>query len=343
MDSARRDPLRDVFVNHDGLIFRRGRIYRESFVSELYVEHMKPRRARYAWFLLKNHWLRRGAVAVPSALWVIDNFSPGNYHHWLLECLPRILHAEELYPHQRVLLLPRAYRQYPYVRFTLGAFPRIHRVGWIGRRVKARVGQLAVVPRDESYRSDRLGEVARRVATLAGEPSSARRVYLSRADAARRHARNESDVVRVLRSYDFEIVEIDPRRPWEQVRASRGATVMVGVHGAALSSLIFMEPGNHLLELRHPYDEVFFDAYRPLAAAMGIRYRPQFCKPVGDFDFEELERAGALSRSELVDGVMPPSRSRAMRPFGDRLYEVNNLDLEVDLDALRVNLDQITK
>ncbi|MGI8863613.1 MAG: glycosyltransferase family 61 protein [Solirubrobacteraceae bacterium] len=261
--------------------------------------------SRYGWFLVKNYWLRREAVHQPSGLWVIDNYSPGNYHHWLIDVLPRLVHAEEAHADERVLLLPRYYSRQTYIGFTLQAFPRVSRVQWIGARTKTRVEQLAFVPRQPAeHMPNRLAEVARRVGALAGKPGSARRIYFSRNDASRRRAANEAEVVRVLRAHEFEIVNIEPTKPWEQVRASLGATVVAGVHGAALTNLIFMRPGGRLLELRHGSDEVFFQAYGPLAEAMGIEHRIQVC---------------ALAQEAIG-------------------LDINNADLLVDLDLLRENL-----
>jgi capsular polysaccharide biosynthesis protein len=149
-----------------------------------------------------------------------------------------------------------------------------------------------------------IAEVARRVAMLAGEAGPSRRIYFSREDARWRKASNEADLVRELRSNDFEIVHIDATKPWEQVRAASGADLIAGVHGAALTNLIFLRPGSRLLEFRHGHDEVFFDAYRPLAEGLGIDYRRQTCRLVGS------------------------AEGRA----------INDLDIVVDLDVLRENL-----
>jgi hypothetical protein len=59
-------PFEDVFVNHEGFLFRRGRIPRETFALLYYADHYKRARV-YVRFLLKNYWLRRGALPVPSA------------------------------------------------------------------------------------------------------------------------------------------------------------------------------------------------------------------------------------------------------------------------------------
>jgi capsular polysaccharide biosynthesis protein len=301
--------LEDVFVNHEALIFRRGRIYPESFVTGSRHAAHYDRVSRYGWFLLKNYWLRRGAVNVPSGLWVIDNYSPDNYHHWMIDCLPRLLAAEEHHPDERVLFLPRYYRRQPYIPFTLEIFPRIQEINWIGARTKTRVRQLAFVPRQGGDElTSRLVEVARRVRGISGEPGTARRLYFSRADALRRRARNEGELVRVLRSFDFEIMQVDREKPWEQVRASAGANLIVGVHGAALTNLMFMQPGGRLLELRHDRADMFFDAYSPMAEALGIEYSTQLC--------------------EIADEASG--------------FETKETDLIVDPDLLRENLTRLT-
>jgi capsular polysaccharide biosynthesis protein len=295
----------NVLVNHEALIFRYGRIYPESFVAGSRNEALQRRPTHYAWFLLKNHWLRRGHVAEPSGLWTIDNYTPDNYYHWLVDALPRVLRAEQDEIAERTLLLPRYYHRNAYIEFTLRAFPRIDRIGWIGARTKTRVGRLAFVPRQPDDRlASQIPEVVRRATSLAGGPGSDRRIYFTRDDARWRRIRNEADVARVLRQHDVAFHRIDQSRPWEQMRAGAGANLIVGPHGASLTNLIFMAPGGRVIELRHPHDEYFADVYRPLAATMGLDYTRQDC--------ELAPEAGGL-------------------PINDR-------DLIVDLDLLRENL-----
>jgi capsular polysaccharide biosynthesis protein len=297
--------LNDVLVNDEALIFKRGRIHPESFMARYYgAPYRTP--AGLTRFLTKNYVLRHGAVRVPSGLWVIDNLSHNNWHHWLIDVLTRLIFAERLYPDERVVLLPGSYRHIPYVQYTLRAFPQIDEIAWIGSRAKVRVKRLAFVPRSPVYLREPILEIARRLRELVGERGTARRVYFSRADARRRRATNEAEVIRVLRSHDFEVLEIDPAKPWEQIRAGMGAELMAGIHGAALTNLIFMRAGAQLLELRHGRDEVFQTLYGELAALTGVGYRSQICEVAG----------GATG------------------------WEINDENLIVDLDKLRENLSR---
>ncbi len=308
MKSTEAHAFHDVYVNAEALIFKRGRIYPESFALPSYADEYGRSRG-YARFLVKNHWLRRGAVSVGSALWVIDNCS-NNYFHWMIESLTRLLHAQEWAPDEHILLLPDDYRRLTYVPFTLKAFPQIQRIEWIRSGAKSRVQHLAYIPRMPQQPPMRLpdradiAEVAARVSQLAGETASARRIYFSRDDALRRRVRNEDEVIRVLRAHDFEIVRTDPAKPWEQIALSRSAEFAVGLHGAALTNLIFMQRGSRLLELRHDRN---WDVYSQLADMFSVRYGCQ-----------------TYTASDT------PPAAPGLAPW--------NTDVIVDLDQLRENL-----
>ena len=289
------ETLENVYVNAEGLVFRHGRIYMESFALPHYAEAFSGLQMRTR-FLVKNHLVRRGAHEIPSALWAIDNVS-ANYFHWHVETLTRLLRAEQQAANEHVLVLPRHYRGFPFVTYTLQAFPQIERVAWVGRRSKVRVRRLVHVPRlpkqppERLPATEELKEVVRRISDLTGEAGPERRIYFSREGARQRRTVNEKDVLRVLREHDVEVIGSDHAKPWEQVQASRGATLAVGVHGAALANVMFMPPGARLLELRHP--ERHWDVYNKLADMFGVGYSSQTCRPAGDnhdvsVDLDEL-------------------------------------------------------
>ena len=303
--------FQDVLVNHEGLVFRRGAIRRVSFARDLDAARFK-RPLPYAAFVVRNYGLRSAENVVPEALWVVDNLSPRSYFHWTTECLPRLLSAEKTVPQISVLLLPRYFRRDAYVEFSLGALPTIRTVGWVGNRSNVRVGRLTCPStgvRPGEYDAVLVKQVAARLRHLtSASETGTGRLYLSRHGATRRRIRNEKDVVRVLKSHGFRTLSVDEADPALQIRAVSAAQYLVGVHGAALTNLIFLPSGGSLLELRHPQNEVFFDCYRPLASVMGVRYLSQLCDVIPDR--RELSRPG----------------------------EVNRADLLVDLDLLRENL-----
>jgi capsular polysaccharide biosynthesis protein len=275
--------MQNVFVNHEALVFKRGRILPGALTPNSVGARHFRRPSRYGWFLIKNYWLRRGYVDIPEGLWAIDNSTPGNYHHWVIDTLPRLLFAERELPRADTLLLPRYYTE-PYIPFTLQAFPHVRRIGWIGSRAKVRVRQLSFTPRQEAAEHvEMIPEIARRVSALAPPaPERCERLYITRAEARTRRALNEGALRELLDSYGFRCLEIDPARPWEQVSLASGAKVMLGVHGAGLTNVIFMPPGGALIELRHGQPSFRDHHYRPLASITGLDYHPVICDTVGD-------------------------------------------------------------
>jgi capsular polysaccharide biosynthesis protein len=258
-------PLRNVCVNHEGLIFRGPRILRESFVRDMDAAHYR-RPSRYAAFLVKN--LLRRRESVDQAIWVVDNWSPDSYFHWMSECLPRLVAAGDA----SALLLPAYYRRQPYVGFTLRAFPEFP-VTWVGLRTRVHIDQLIfpLIPRF----GPELREVAARVSSLVPAGSGPDRLYLPRL-AGRRRIANERDVARLLHREGFARLEIDGSDPAAQVQAAASATFIVGPHGAQLTNCMFMRSGK-VLELRQGDDDEFWDWYGPFAEALGLRYQGLRC------------------------------------------------------------------
>lgn len=283
-------------------MFRRGRILPESFVLPDHFSAQHYRRpSRYAWFLAKNYVLRRGYADQPAGLWVVDNYTADNYYHWMLEALPRLLHAEQDGVRENTVMFPRYFRRNAYIEFTLGAFPWLRHVRWLGTHTKTRVGRLTFVPRQTAERlTSQIHEVSRRVRELSGAAGSDRRIYFTREGAARRRLQNEAEVVRLVRDHGFVVFQLDPSRPWEQVQAAAGAELILGVHGAQLTNVMFMPSGGRLIELRHPDDEHFFEIYGPFAKSLGHRYTRVDCEPACATTGESLNHADLIVDLDLL-------------------------------------------
>lgn len=94
------------------------------------------------------------------------------------------------------------------------------------------------------------------------------RLYISR--VGRRRVVNEEELIEMLKSHQFIIIDDKPRTVAEQVVLYKNASVILGPHGASFSNVIWCEPGTHLIEL-------FSSKYMPphflyLATVMQMRY-----------------------------------------------------------------------
>jgi capsular polysaccharide biosynthesis protein len=100
-----------------------------------------------------------------------------------------------------------------------------------------------------------------------------RRIYLGRGN--RKHTRrveNEPEVLAALEPFGFESVDPGRLSVAEQIRLFAEAELVVGVHGAALTNLVFCSPGAAVIEL-FPPDYVNVCYWNLASSVEGIRYR----------------------------------------------------------------------
>ena len=81
-----------------------------------------------------------------------------------------------------------------------------------------------------------------------GRPS--RRVYISRKKARFRTVTNETEIIPILKKFNFEIVYSEDLSPQKQLELFSNTEYLISIHGAGLTNVIFMRPNTTLLELR---------------------------------------------------------------------------------------------
>jgi hypothetical protein len=169
-----------------------------------------------------------------------------NYYHWLIEDLPLALRAAEVAPDATFLA------------FNEGITNR-HRL--VAQHLGLRLMPTqVVVAMDEQVLPGRSSDSwfvhpadARRLhdlgaAIAGGEAGDAEHIYISRRNAARALP-GEAQLEALLVDRGFTILHLEEMDWTDQIRAFRGARIIVGPHGAGLANLVFTPPGARLVEL----------------------------------------------------------------------------------------------
>lgn len=92
-------------------------------------------------------------------------------------------------------------------------------------------------------------EFLRKIVPVVPSPVKSRRIFLARIDAPKRRLMNHDAVEKLLHDFGFEHVMLDGMPFAEQAAIFREAEIIVAVHGATLSHLIFAQPGTRVIEL----------------------------------------------------------------------------------------------
>jgi len=221
--------------------------------------------------------LRRGdrPARLDRATWVLERVYH-NHSHWLTAHLPKIVMLQRLGRLDRVL-----WPTPPHRTEAMDASLAMLGVGSdavveFDPTRPLHVGELTVVSSDR-FRP----EMLRLVPEAFGIDDAAaptRRVYISRARAARRRLLNEDELLDTLAPAGFERVFMEDLDFRQQVDLMRQTAVLVGPHGAGLTNMIFCPRGAAVVEIADPgYPNPNFYA---LASALGHRYWWSHADPV---------------------------------------------------------------
>lgn len=180
---------------------------------------------------------------------------PNNtYYHWLIEDLPVFVRAYAASAADSTLLVAKAAR--PYVaelaefvdreRIALSRPARVERLLMVGKT--AGMGSLAFGLTPHPADSQTLRTFFSR---FLDEPSSGRRLYLSRS-GQRRSRPNDEELEDWLMAHGFEVFDGHGLSVFEQMRLFRSATIIVGMHGAAFSNIVWCRERTKLIEIFNP-------------------------------------------------------------------------------------------
>jgi len=106
-------------------------------------------------------------------------------------------------------------------------------------------------------------------------------IYVTRSKKRGRTIENSSEIDRLLTKSGFEIIDTEGMSILDQATIFNNSAIVVGVHGAGLTNLLFHQPGQlSLFEIFHP--DFAHPHYRWMAGAYNFAYQAI----VGDFSLE---------------------------------------------------------
>jgi len=214
--------------------------------------------------------------------WCSDQYSPG-YYHWLCETLPRIYLLTLLsFENPKVILPGSTTKNVAFIRESLSLlFPNIDFSFTKNRNVLNLRELVWISQMGKPYQFNSLlmtefrGFIRSIIKVDCICPR--KRLHISRKKAIRRKILNENEVESVLDKFGFKTVCLEDYSFEEQIKMFSQSDIVIGIHGAGLSNMIFMPENSFVLELqrRMPYSSCFYS----LANALDFNYYYLFCKP----------------------------------------------------------------
>ena len=266
--------LRNMHVTWDGAVFNNLRLFVPSVVQAHFA-------SRFQDTLLLRQWVGEKVELHGTCVAVChDQWSVENYYHWLVDTLPKLLVLRVL--HSNILLLlpqPMSPKEMPdYISRSAAALGFTNYLPLNARQILC--ADCVVLPELTADSLTQNPELIRQVraeliAALSPNPVLAtRKVYAARAAHGVRTIVNEAEVDVLLQEFGFEKVYFEDFTFLEQIRLMRETGFFLGVHGAGMTNMLFLQEDAKVIEL---LNETYGDlCYFRLASCLGL---PYFCAP----------------------------------------------------------------
>jgi hypothetical protein len=237
--------LKNGHITWKGVVFNNLKIFIPSLVSPEFESHYNGT------FILKQ-WVGKHLKLSKNLVFglVYNHWATFNYYHWLIETLPRLILLRKLYPDATIIL---PFSATPYMMQTV-ALLGYNKTFKIPENTTVKIPQLAFVEKAGTFLhqdNQLLREVASSIISqvIPVDIKPQRRVYASRSRASCRKVANEPELLDLLFEYNFELIYFEDFDFIEQVKIMRGVDIIIGLHGANLTNILFMQEGTTLVEL----------------------------------------------------------------------------------------------
>lgn len=281
------------------------------------------------WNLAKPARLRERPV--PPGLYTVCESGSHYFHFIANDVLPLLHYLDHHHPKGEVLNIVHSSGEAAFKREGLralaAAYPDVRLVE-MAQDEKLTGGTILWLMRiaatHEWLPVDRVGADRWRDILLAHYPAglaapAAKRLFVGRGGSKLRRLVNESDIAAMLAAEGFQTFAPDANDQRDQIEAFREADVIVAVHGAALTNLLFCRPGTQVVEI---FPGNFIKSpYFWLSRRLGLDYSPVFGGR-GDY-WQAFSLEPALLQAEVwrILAGLPPAGGLSKEPSASAAFD----------------------
>ena len=266
--------LSNVNVSQEGIVFRKFDVFEKCLID-------KSRKIHYGYKYFLSNYLKRKKITLSKNekyILAFDEWSNG-YFHWMCDVLPRLMSIKSILP-ECILLLPEIYTE----SFILESLKMIgcNNIKMIPKNSYVKAPNLIVpehIAPTGNYNPDVMEQLQNALLWINADHSqknSGINIYVSRKKALYKFILNEEEVFKTLEAYQFNIVFLEDYSLHEKIPIIKNSSVMIGMHGANFTNMLFMKKNSFILEFRKKGD-ANNNAFFSLASGLGINYLYQFC------------------------------------------------------------------
>ncbi|MGC8765417.1 MAG: glycosyltransferase family 61 protein [Brevinematia bacterium] len=261
----------NVYIFSSGVCISKGKILFDVFYGDF--EHSFLSVVNMIFRIIKGVIKVKKIVNLDNCLFLTDAFSR-SFFHWFLDVLQKleVILDRRLDLKEYNLLIPQKFFT-SFAISTLKLYGTPYRMVHDNELIKAK--KLVVIPNISptgNYRNLLVKNIRKRFhITWPVVREEKIRLYISREKANTRKLKNEKELFEILKKYNFIKICMEDLSFEEQYRLASKAEMLIGLHGAGLTHMLWMKENSKVMEIRAEGDNKN-NCYFALASALGLQY-----------------------------------------------------------------------
>lgn len=230
------------------------------------------------WFQQKpgffEFWRRKEIIRTSKGISLRD---PGeeNYFHFFNDLVAKLFFLQQHDINVKdfpVIVSAKAWEK-PYFQYYLKYSTFLQSLDWIVQNRQYIQCDNIIFCKPLTHRLDLWNDILSPLRKIS--PSHAhRKFFITRSKSRLRFIENSEAVTNVCNQFGLEVIDTDDMLPEQQVEIFSQASLIVGIHGAGLTNMIFRDRDCSILEIFPPPDLGYLPYHYVLLACMkGFRYR----------------------------------------------------------------------
>lgn len=208
---------------------------------------------------------------------LIFNVWSTGYHHFVTETLIKAILFKEELKSKIIIIPPNA------PLFIMESLNMIHDFKYIELNNPFYLKSLSFIENPNSGYYDQKQLIALKSNLIPLNKKVAyKKIYLSREKARSRKILNETELIELLKKYQFQIVETDNMSFQEQLNLFSESNFLISPHGAGLTNMIFMDELSTIIEIipeKSIYDKYDYNlCYNRMSKTLSYNYHSIICK-----------------------------------------------------------------
>ncbi len=206
-----------------------------------------------------------------KGVWITQNWT-WMYFHWMIDALTRYV-ASQSFIDKHPVLLPSSYQKFSYIQESLDylGIPYV----WYDENKTTYVWELLLPSHTAIPGNYNVGYLNALRTLFLSKPRQIenfkRKVYISRKNAITRRMINESSFIHLLAKYSIEYHCLESFSLSEKINLLSNTSLLIGVHGAGLTNMLFLPDQASVIEIRMLGDS-HNNSYFAMASALKFPY-----------------------------------------------------------------------